>query len=445
MFESLSDKLGAVFKRLKSRGALKPEDVQLALRDVRMALLEADVNFRVVKDLIARIMEKATGREVLESLTPAQQVIKIVHEELVALMGGQASGLALGGKAPVPVMLIGLQGSGKTTTVGKLARWLRENQGRRPYLVSVDIYRPAAIDQLKTLAAQIGVACFDTDPAASPVETARKAVRAADAAGCDTLLIDTAGRLHVDERLMQELRDLKAAVQPREVLLVVDAMTGQDAVTVAKAFNDGVGFDGAVLTKLDGDARGGAALSIRAVTGRPVKLVGVGEKLDALEVFHPERMASRILGMGDVLSLIEKAQQSFDEEQTRALERKLRKNQFTLEDFRDQLQQVKKMGSLESILSMIPGGSRLKGAGVQVDDRELVRVEAIINSMTPQERRNHALLNGSRRKRVARGSGTSVEEVNRLVKRYLEARKMIVRLSRGGLKQFARGGRMPFA
>ncbi len=445
MFESLSDKLGAVFKRLKSHGALRPEDVQLALRDVRMVLLEADVNFRVVKDLIARLTEKATGKEVLESLTPAQQVIKLVHEELVALMGGQASGLALGGKTPVPVMLVGLQGSGKTTTVGKLGRWLREKQGRRPYLVSVDVYRPAAIDQLKTLATQIGVACFDTDPAASPVETVRKALRAADAAGCDTLLIDTAGRLHVDERLMQELRDLKAAVQPREVLLVVDAMTGQDAVTVAKAFNDGVGFDGTVLTKLDGDARGGAALSIRAVTGRPVKLVGVGEKLDALEAFHPERMASRILGMGDVLSLIEKAQQSFDEEQTRALEQKLRKNQFTLEDFRDQLQQVKKMGSLESILSMVPGFSRLKGAGVQVDDRELVRVEAIINSMTPQERRNHALLNGSRRKRIARGSGTGVEEVNRLVKRYLEARKMIVRLSRGGLKPFARGGRMPFA
>ncbi len=445
MFDSLSEKLADVFKRLKSHGALKPEDVQVALRDVRMALLEADVNFRVVKDLVARIAAKATGREVLESLTPAQQVIKIVHEELVALMGGQASGLALSGRPPVPVMLVGLQGSGKTTTAGKLAKWLREKQGRRPYLVSVDVYRPAAIEQLGTLARQIGVPCFATDPAARPVDAARAALRAADAAGCDALLVDTAGRLHVDERLMQELRDLKGALQPREVLLVVDAMTGQDAVTVARAFNEGVGFDGVILTKLDGDARGGAALSIQAVTGRPVKLVGVGEKLDALEVFHPDRMASRILGMGDVLSLIEKAQQAFDEEQAAALERKLRRNQFTLEDFRDQLQQVKKLGSLESILSMIPGFSRLKGAGVRIDERELVRVEAIINSMTPQERRNHAILNGSRRKRIARGSGTTVEEVNRLIKRYLEARKMISRLSRGGLKRAGRGGRFPLA
>jgi signal recognition particle subunit SRP54 len=445
MFESLSEKLDAVFKRLRSHGALRPEDVQAALREVRMALLEADVNFRVVRDLIARITEKSTGSEVLDSLTPAQQVVRIVHRELVELLGGQASGLALSGKSPVPVMLVGLQGSGKTTTAAKLAKLLREKQGRRPYLVSVDVYRPAAIHQLRTVAEQVGVPCFDTDPQVRPVDTVRQALRAADAAGCDTLLVDTAGRLHIDERLMQELRDLKAATAPREVLLVVDAMTGQDAVTVAKAFDDQLGFDGVVLTKLDGDARGGAALSVRAVTGRPVKLVGVGEKLDALEVFHPERMASRILGMGDVLSLIEKAQQTFDEEQARALERKLRRNQFTLEDFREQLRQVKKMGSLESILSMVPGFSRLKGAGLEVDERELVRVQAIIDSMTPQERSNHTVLNGSRRKRIARGSGTGVEDVNRLVKRYLEARKLMTRLSRGGMKALARGGRLPFA
>ena len=445
MFDALSDKLAAAFKRLRAHGALKPEDVHAALREVRMALLEADVNFRVVKDLVARIGEKATGHEVLESLTPAQQVVKIVHGELVDLLGGQASGLALSGKPPVPVLLIGLQGSGKTTTAAKLAKLLREKQGRRPYLVSVDVYRPAAIHQLRTLAAEIDLPCFETDPTAKPVDVARQALRAADAAACDTLLVDTAGRLHVDEALMQELRDLKAALQPREVLLVVDAMTGQDAVNVAKAFNDGVGFDGVVLTKLDGDARGGAALSVKAVTGRPVKLVGVGEKLDALEIFHPERLASRILGMGDVLSLIEKAQQAVDLEESRELERKLRKNQFTLEDFRDQLRQVRKMGSIESILAMLPGGSKLKGAGVQVDERELSRVAAIIDSMTPQERRNHALLNGSRRKRIARGSGTSVEEVNRLVKRYLEARKVMTRLTRGGMKALARGGRLPFA
>lgn len=444
MFEALSDKLAAAFKRLRSHGALTPEDLQVALRDVRMALLEADVNFRVVKDFIGRITEKATGKEVLESLTPAQQVVKIVHDELVELLGGQASGLALAGKPPVPVMLVGLQGSGKTTTAGKLAKFLREKQGRRPYLVSVDVYRPAAIEQLKTLARQLELPCFDTDPSARPVDVARQALKAADAAACDTLLLDTAGRLHVDERLMQELRDLKAAIQPREVLLVVDAMTGQDAVTVAKAFNDGLGFDGVVMTKLDGDARGGAALSVRSVTGRPLKLVGVGEKLDALEVFHPERMASRILGMGDVLTLIEKAQQAVDLDEARELERKLRKNQFTLEDFKEQLQQVKKMGSLESILSMLPGASKLKGAGLEVDGKELTRVEAIISSMTPQERRDHAILNGSRRKRIARGSGTSVEEVNRLVKRYLEARKMMTRLSRGGVKALRRGGRLPF-
>jgi signal recognition particle subunit SRP54 len=443
MFDALSEKLDAAFKRLRQHGALKPEDVQAALREVRMALLEADVNFRVVKELLARITEKATGNEVLESLTPAQQVVKIVHDELVELLGGQASGLALSGKPPVPVMLIGLQGSGKTTTAAKLAKFLREKQGRRPYLVSVDVYRPAAIEQLRTVAAQVGVPCFDTDPKAKPVEAAAQAAKAADAAACDTLLVDTAGRLHVDDELMQELRDLRASLSPREVLLVVDAMTGQDAVTVAKAFNDRLGFDGVVLTKLDGDARGGAALSVRAVTGRPVKLVGLGEKLDALEVFHPERMASRILGMGDVLSLIEKARQTFDEEQARTLERKLRRNEFTLEDFREQLGQVKKLGSLESILSMIPGFDRLKAAGLEVDEKEIVRVQAIIDSMTPQERRNHALLNGSRRKRIARGSGTTVEEVNRLVKRYLEARKMMTRLSRGGIRSLRRGGGLP--
>jgi signal recognition particle subunit SRP54 len=445
MFDTLSEKLDAVFKRLRSQGALKPEDVEAALREVRMALLEADVNFRVVKEFIGRVTQKATGGEVLESLTPAQQVVKIVHEELVELLGGQSAGLALSGKPPVPVMLVGLQGSGKTTTAAKIAKLLREKHGRRPYLVSVDIYRPAAIQQLKTVAQQVGVPCFDTDPEAKPVDTARQALRAADQAGCDTLLLDTAGRLHINAELMQELKDLKAAIQPREVLLVVDAMTGQDAVTVAKAFNDDLGFDGVVLTKLDGDARGGAALSVRHVTGRPIKLVGLGEKLDALEVFHPERMASRILGMGDVLSLIEKARQTFDEEQARVLERKLRRNEFTLEDFREQLQQVKKLGSLESILGMLPGFNKLKGAGLNVDEREVVRVQAIIDSMTPQERRNHSVLNGSRRKRIARGSGTSVEDVNRLVKRYLEARKMMTRLSRGGMKALARGGRTPFA
>jgi signal recognition particle subunit SRP54 len=444
MFENLTSKLEGVFKRLKGHGKLTQQNIQEALKEVRMALLEADVNFKVVKDFIGSLEQRAIGQEVMASLTPAQQLIKIVKEEMTHLMGEGEQKIHLSGSAPVPIMLVGLHGSGKTTTVAKLARYFQERK-KRPYLVPADIYRPAAIDQLQKLGDELKVDYYRPEPAQAPLEICLKGRELALKGGYDLMLIDTAGRLHIDEALMLELREIKNHLKPKEVLLVADAMTGQDAVNIAKNFNERLGIDGVILTKMDGDARGGAALSIRAVTQRPIKFVGVGEKLDALEVFHPDRMASRILGMGDVLTLIEKAEVAFDAQQAKELERKIRKDSFTLEDFRDQIQQVRKMGSLESILGMIPGVSKMAKAtgGFDTDGKQLVRIEAIINSMTPKERANYAIINGSRRLRIAKGSGTSVQEVNQLLKQYAQARKMMKRLTQMGGKGFRRGS-MPF-
>jgi signal recognition particle subunit SRP54 len=435
MFDRLSDKLAAVFKKLKGHGKLTEAQVQEALREVRLALLEADVNYKVTKAFIDRIKERAVGEEVMRSLTPAQQVIKIVHEELTLLLGGESPRLDLSGRPPVAVMLVGLQGSGKTTTAAKLARRLK-SQGRQPYLVPADVQRPAAIEQLKRLGADIGVAVHPTDPGQKPVEIAAAAMEAAYTAGFDTVILDTAGRLHIDAPLMSELKAIKEKTAPREILLVADAMTGQDAVQVGQRFHDLLHLTGVILTKIEGDARGGAALSMREVIGKPIKFLGVGEKLDALEVFHPDRLASRILGMGDVLTLIEKAQEAFDAERVQALEKKLRKEAFTLDDFRDQLRQLKKMGSMEQLLGLMPGlGGKLKGLkGMQPDERELKRVEAIINSMTREERADYQIINGSRRRRIALGSGTTVQDVNRLLKNFAMTQKMIKQVAQGGKK-----------
>jgi len=439
MFDSLTEKLGSVFKKLRGHGKLSEENINEALKEVRLALLEADVNFKVVKDFIDRIRTRAVGQEVLESLTPAQQVVKIVHEELISLMGGVNTGLALSYKPPIPFMLVGLQGSGKTTSAAKLGKFLKD-KGRNPFLVPAEVSRPAAIDQLKKLGEQLGIPVFDPNPKESPLQICRKALVWADEEGGDTLIIDTAGRLHIDETLMKELQEIKGAVTPREILLVADAMTGQDAVNVAKKFNETLDLNGIILTKLDGDARGGAALSIKSVTGKPIKFIGVGEKLDALELFHPDRMASRILGMGDVLSLIEKAQENIDAKKAQELERKLLKDKFTLEDFLEQLQQIKKMGSIEQILSMIPGMGKMKlPANLQGSEKELVKVEAIIRSMTREERRSPEILNGSRRLRISKGSGTSVQDVNQLLKQYLQTKKMIRQFKKGGIRGFAKG------
>ena len=439
MFESLADRLSSVFKRLRGHGKLSEQNISEALKEVRLALLEADVNFKVVKDFVERIRNRAIGQEVMESLTPAQQVVKIVQEELISLMGETSSALNLSFRPPVPVMLVGLQGSGKTTTVGKLAKFLKD-KGRHPFLVPADVRRPAAIDQLKKLGEQISVPVFNPNPQESPLKICQEALSWADQENGDVLLIDTAGRLHIDEALMKELEEIKRALNPREILLVADAMTGQDAVNVAKRFNELLDIHGVILTKLDGDARGGAALSIKAVTGKPIKFIGMGEKLDALEVFHPDRMASRILGMGDVLSLIEKAQETIDTKKAQELQKKILKDSFTLEDFRDQLQQIKKMGSVEQILSMIPGMGRLKlPKDLQGSEQELVKVEAIINSMTKEERRVPGIINGSRRLRIARGSGTTVQDVNQLLKQYLQTKKMIRQFKRGGMRGLARG------
>ncbi len=435
MFENLTERLNQVFKKLKDRGKLTEKEVRESLREVRLVLLEADVNYKVVKDFIKEVEERAAGQEVMESLTPAQQVIKIVHEELIKLMGGEEdNSLRLAGPPPISIMLVGLQGSGKTTTAGKMAGYLRESK-RSPYLVPADPYRPAAIEQLRKLGEILGIDCYAPEPGDDPVQTVGKARREAEAQGLDTVILDTAGRLHIDEELMGELREIKKLVNPQEILLVADAMTGQDAVNVAKGFNDSLGITGVVLTKMDGDARGGAALSIKAVTQRPIKFVGIGEKLDAWEGFHPDRMASRILGMGDVLSLIEKAQAAFDERQVETLERKLKRDEFTLEDFRDQLCQIRKMGPLEDLLGMIPGLGKLKGAkAFRPDERQLVYLEAIINSMTKEERRNHQIINGSRRLRIAKGSGTKVQDVNRLLKQFAMTKKMIKQLGKKGAK-----------
>jgi len=440
MFENLTERLDQVFKKLKGRGKLTEKDIKDALREVRLALLEADVNYTVVKDFIARVQEKAAGKEVAQSLTPAQQVIKIVHQELITLMGGgEDNSLRLSGPAPISIMLVGLQGSGKTTTAGKLADYLRA-QKRKPYLVPADPYRPAAIEQLRKLGETLGIDCYTPATGDDPLQIAAKVREQVREPACDTLIFDTAGRLHIDEELMKELREIKKLLKPQEIILVADAMTGQDAVNVAKGFNDALDITGVVLTKLDGDARGGAALSIKAVTQRPIKFVGIGEKLDAWEVFHPDRMASRILGMGDVLSLIEKAQEAFDERQAEALEKKLRKAEFTLEDFRDQLRQIKKLGPLEDIVGMIPGLGKLKGMkAFRPDEGQFVRLEAIVNSMTTMERKNPRVINGSRRLRIAKGSGTTVQDVNKLLKQFSMTKKMIKQLNKKGGKGVSPG------
>ena len=443
MFDNLSERLNSVFKKLKGHGKLTEQNIQDGLREVRMALLEADVHYTVVKKLIADIRDRSMGQEVMASLTPGQQVVKIVNEALTDLMGGRNETLNTSGTSPVSVMLVGLQGSGKTTTAGKLSVFLRKN-GRHPYLVPADVYRPAAIDQLKKLGDQLSVPVFASDIDMDPVDICRQARSAAQQAGCDTLLIDTAGRLHVDEALMGELIRIRDTVLPSDILLVADAMTGQDAVNMAKAFNDTLDIGGVILTKMDGDARGGAALSIKSITGKPIKFIGVGEKLSQLEAFYPDRMASRILGMGDVLTMIEKAQAVIDEKQAAALEKKIRKNRFTLEDFRDQMVQIRKMGSITDLLGMIPGLGKMKQLkNVKVDEREFVRIEAIINSMTPKERHQHTIINGSRRKRIAKGSGTTVQDVNHLLKNYAQMLKMMKKLNKGGMKGMARN-MMPF-
>ena len=452
MFDSLSEKLESVFKKLRGQGLMTEENIKDALREVRLALLEADVNFKVVKDFVESVRLKAIGVEVLQSLSPGQQIIRIVHDELVLVMGGGSdNALDLAAKPPVAVMLVGLQGAGKTTTCGKLGRHLKGLK-RRPLLVPADVYRPAAIEQLKTVGKQLGLEVFNSSAEQKPVDICVAAMKYAELNGYDTVLLDTAGRHQIDDFLMNELAEIKAATQPMEILFVADAMTGQEAVNVAAGFNELLDITGVVLTKLDGDAKGGAALSIKAVTGKPIKFVGLGEKLDALEVFHPDRLVSRILGMGDVLSLVEKAQSVFDEKETARLQQKLKKNQFDLEDFLSQMQQIRKMGSMESIMGMIPGmGKMMKQMkGAQPSENDIKRIEAIIRSMTPGERANHGIINGSRRLRIAKGSGTSVPEVNQLLKRFTEAQKVVKQLQKLGPKGLLKGmgglgkGMLPF-
>lgn len=437
-FEGLSDKLEAAFKRLKSKGSLNENDVKEAMREVRLALLEADVNYKVAKDFTNKVTERAIGAQVMESLTPAQMVIKIVNEELTSLMGGTGSRLTCASHPPTIVMMCGLQGSGKTTHCAKIARKLK-GEGHRPLLVACDVYRPAAIKQLQVVGEQVDVPVFEMGQG-NPVEIAENAVKLAKDHGYDYVFLDTAGRLHIDEELMQELKNIKASVHPHEILLVVDAMTGQDAVTVATSFDEALGIDGLVLTKMDGDTRGGAALSARAVTGKPIKFVGMGEKLDELDYFYPDRMASRILGMGDVLSLIEKAEQSLDEKKAAELEKKLRKNKFDLNDLLDQLQQVRKMGSMKDILSLLPGvGNKLRD--VDIDERQFDRVQAIIRSMTPEERAKPEIINPSRKRRIAAGCGMQVEDVNKLLAQHRQMLKMFKQMnSKSTRRRFSRMG-----
>ncbi len=436
MFEDLTLKFETILRKLRGRGRLSETNVKDALKEVRLALLEADVNYKVVKDFINQVQEKAVGQEVLHSISPAQQLIKIVNDELTALLGNQRTEVRFSAQPPTIFMLVGLQGSGKTTACGKLARYYRK-KGRFPLLVAADVYRPAAREQLEILAKSLDVPFFTSQD--DPVKICRSAVEHARKEGKDLVIIDTAGRLHIDQPLMQELSDIKKAVSPHEIILVADAMTGQDAVNIAQTFEEKIGLDGIFLTKMDGDARGGAALSVRAITGKPIKFVGVGEKLDQLEMFYPDRMASRILGMGDVVSLVEKAQQSVDLAEAQKLEEKLRKEDFTLDDFYHQLQQLKKMGPLESILEMIPGmgGKALKG--LKVDQKAMVRVESIINSMTKDERRKPYLVDGSRRRRIAQGSGTSVQDVNQLLKQFFMMQKMIKKAAKMDLKKLEKG------
>ncbi|MCX8030351.1 MAG: signal recognition particle protein [Thermodesulfovibrionales bacterium] len=438
MFESLAEKLDNIFKKLKGKGILKEEDVDIALKEIRMALLEADVNFKVVKDFISNIREKAIGKEVLESLSPGQQVIKIVFDELCHLLGDTNERIQLSPNPPTIIMMIGLHGSGKTTTSAKLARIFKK-EGRRPLLVAADLQRPAAIDQLITLGKQLDIPVHFSKEIKNPSALCEDAIKRSKLEGRDIVIIDTAGRLHIDTELMDQLQDIKNKVNPKEILLVADAMTGQDAVTMAKSFNEQLTISGIILTKMDGDARGGAALSIRSVTGKPIKFIGTGEKIDMLEPFHPDRIAKRILGMGDVLTLIEQAQQAFDQKEAEKLRKSVLEDAFTFEDLREQLRKIRKMGPLENLISMIPGMNKaLKD--VKVDEKEFVKIEAIINSMTPLERTNHNIINGSRRKRIAMGSGTSVADVNRLIKQYLEMKKMMKMLKKGGAKK---GFRLP--
>jgi signal recognition particle subunit SRP54 len=445
MFETITEKLEDIFKKLRQRGRLSEENIASALKEIRMVLLEADVNFKVVKDFIEEIRSRAVGREVLESITPGQQVVKIVHERLVDLLGGKSSLLKLTSRFPDPVMLVGLQGCGKTTTAVKLAQLL-VNQGKRVYLVSSDVYRPAAIQQLRVLGEKIkGVGIYGSADVNDPVGMCAHAAEEAKRNGYDVLIIDTAGRLHIDDEMMDELKRIKSAVNPSEILFVADAMTGQDAVNVAGKFNELLGIDGVIMTKMDGDARGGAALSLKAVIGKPIKFIGVGEKIDALEVCHPERLASRILGMGDILTFVEKAQAAVDENKARELEKKIRKNEFTLEDFRDQLKQIRSMGSLQDIMGMIPGLGKIKALkNVAPDEKELIKTSAIIDSMTRKERLNYLIIDGQRRKRIAKGSGTSVQDVNILLRNYAEMRKIMKKMTtKEGMKLFRRGN-LPF-
>ena len=438
MLDQLSQRLQKVFKSLRGEGKLSVAHVEEAIREIRLALLEADVNFKVVKNFTETIRQKATGQEVLESLTPTQQVIKVVRDELVNLLGGQSKDLRFSPKNPSVFMIVGLQGSGKTTSSGKLALWLSRH-GHRPYLLSIDVYRPAARQQLAVIAEEINLPYFKGNISNDPFELCRSGFLDAQNSGCDVILVDTAGRLHVDDALMQELIQTKNLLSPTEILFVADAMTGQDAVKSALAFHNQLSLSGIILTKMDGDARGGAALSIKSVTGQPIKFIGVGEKYDTLETFYPDRMASRILGMGDVLSLIEKVEETVDKRKALEFEKKFRTDTFTLEDFRDQMRQMRKLGPLEQILSMLPQGGVFKNmANVNIDEKKLLHIEAIIDSMTPKERSHHQIINGSRRKRIARGSGTSVQNVNQLLKQYVQVRKMMKQMSSGKMsKRFA--------
>jgi signal recognition particle subunit SRP54 len=443
MFENLSDKLQRVFKNLRGEGKLSEEHLEEALKEIRMALLEADVNFKVVKQFTDAVKAKALGQEVMQSLTPGQQVVKIVRDELIELLGGTNVRINFAPQPPSVVMLVGLQGSGKTTSSGKLSKWLVKG-GHRPLLVSVDVYRPAARDQLKVIAKDIGVKIWEGNPTDKPLQLCQDALREARNTAHDVVVIDTAGRLHIDEELMNELREIKEKINPNEVLFVADAMLGQDAVKSANEFHQKLGFNGFILTKMDGDARGGAALSIKQVTGQPVKFVGTGEKYDAIELFHPDRLVSRIMGMGDILSLIEKAEEVVDKKKAVELQEKMLSDRFTLEDFRDQLKQIRKLGALDQIMSMLPSIGPFKDLQkVKVDEKELVRVEAIINSMTPKERHNHQIINGSRRKRIAKGSGTSVQQVNQLLKQYAQTQKMMKGMKNSFFGKRMKGMKLP--
>jgi len=442
-FENIGEKLQNILKKLRGKGKLSEKDVKDAMREVRLALLEADVSFRVVKEFISAVTEKAVGHEVLEALNPGQQVIKLVNDELTELMGSTQSHLTFSSKPPTVYMMVGLQGAGKTTSTGKLAGLLRK-QGRRPLLVACDVYRPAAIKQLQIVANTYGLPVFEMGDKVSPVTIAEKSLEYAAEHSHDVILIDTAGRLHIDDDLMDELKNIRKTVRPQEILLVVDAMTGQDAVNVAQTFNEKLGVDGVIVTKLDSDTRGGAVLSVKKITGKPIKYVGMGEKLEDLEVFHPDRMASRILGMGDVLSLIDKAQQAFDEKEAAALEKKIRENKLTLDDYLSQMQQIKKMGSIKDLLGMMPGLNQNALANADFDEKSLVHIEAIIQSMTKQERNDPTVLNGSRKRRIAAGSGRTIQEINRMLKQFEETRKMMKDFTGGSGKKGKRKMKLPF-